>query len=284
MSWGGYQNGLIPFSALTEVEPGKWLQPAAAEKYLAMKAACKAATGSTFYMSNSSNPRYNQQAYRQKNDPYAGSQQYFWDHRKEFGISAAWPGTSNHGWAVAVDITFPNSAVRNWYRANCHTYDWNNAGDNFGEDWHKEYVGSLIPAGGGTKISEGINMAQIQFYQRSTNGDEWMIGGRELPGGYVVTLDINQARLWGRQYSSIDPQGTVPVKLDRDTYIAQQVWLKADHEAWKAEQLALIREALGVAPAPGATKADVDAAADRVIQSVPTAVQNGQAAREAIVK
>jgi Membrane proteins related to metalloendopeptidases len=128
-------------------------------------------------------------------------------------------------------------------------------------------------------------MSQIQFYMRSTNGDEWMIGGREIEGGYKVTLDINVARRWGRQYSGIDPQGTAPVRLNRDDYIAQQVFLKAENAEWKAQQVAIIRQALGAAaPSTSATKADVDAAAAHVIAAVPTAAQNGAASRDAIVK
>lgn len=154
MSWGGYRNGEIPFGALVEVEPGKGLQPDAARTYLEMKSDCLAAVGATFYMANNSNPRYNQQAYRPKADPYPGSQQYFWDHHVAWGIAAAKPGTSNHGWALAADLTFGTTRVRTWFRANCGRYGWANAGDAFGEDWHKEYRGTITPAGAGTRITE----------------------------------------------------------------------------------------------------------------------------------
>lgn len=272
MSWGGYQNGLIPFSALVQVEPGKWLQPAAAQQYLKMKADCKTATGLTFYMASNTNPRYNQQAYRQKNDPYLGSQQYFWDNRKAFGIVAAIPGTSNHGWALAVDITFPNPAVRNWYRANCTKYGWNNAGDNFGEDWHKEYVGSLVPAGGGTPIGEE-EMADNWVDTSTYSGGKVHVGTvcmTTWPGTppLVYTRTMKAGERATLLYEKYGPHKEV----DHDTFEA----IRAIFEATRGGNVGN--------PVGGATKADVDSAADRVIEAVPTAEQNGAAARGAIVK
>lgn len=119
---------------------------------------------------------------------------------------------------------------------------------------------SAEPAGGDLERIEEeseATMPNIQYYERvGTPEPEWMRGGRELPGGFEVTVDKTVALRWGRQYSG---EGTIPVHLTRDLYIAQQAFLRADHIAWKGEQLALIREAVG-APTSIPSLSDVDVA------------------------
>ena len=108
-------------------------------------------------------------------------------------------------------------------------------------------------------------MAQIQYYERTGTPDtEWMIAGEELPGGYEVTLDGKLARIWGRQYSG---EGTIPVHVDRDTYIAAQAYWKARAAKWEARQVARIKAVLGTPTAGGPTAAEVAAA---VVKVLPT--------------
>jgi len=70
--------------------------------------------------------------------------------RTKADASAAYPGTSNHGWGVAVDIQnntstakdYPNSTkdrVQCWMKWFGGEYDWVWAGSMFKENWHFEY-------------------------------------------------------------------------------------------------------------------------------------------------
>ncbi len=54
---------------------------------------------------------------------------------------AATPGTSNHGWGIAVDCPYP--AAKAWLRRNGARYGWSHdEGARVGEPWHFRYVGA----------------------------------------------------------------------------------------------------------------------------------------------
>ena len=54
---------------------------------------------------------------------------------------AATPGTSNHGWGVAVDIPFADA--QSWIMRNGGAYGWSHdEGARVGEPWHFRYVGA----------------------------------------------------------------------------------------------------------------------------------------------
>jgi hypothetical protein len=54
---------------------------------------------------------------------------------------AALPGTSNHGWGIAVDID--SAAAQAWLLRNGGRYGWSHdEGDRVGEAWHFRYVGA----------------------------------------------------------------------------------------------------------------------------------------------
>lgn len=65
------------------------------------------------------------------------------------GFMAATPGTSNHGWGLAVDfgnIGAEGSVRHDWLRANAPSYGWQHpswarSGGSKPESWHWEYVG-----------------------------------------------------------------------------------------------------------------------------------------------
>jgi hypothetical protein len=64
------------------------------------------------------------------------------------GLAAA-PGTSNHGWGVAIDfcggIESSGSATHQWMKANAPAYGWHNPNWAIGwEPWHWEYDSSLL--------------------------------------------------------------------------------------------------------------------------------------------
>lgn len=61
---------------------------------------------------------------------------------------AAVPGTSNHGWGLAVDFGSPlhlsGSAEHQWMRETAPLFGWWWAGGDFGEPWHFEYDGRNV--------------------------------------------------------------------------------------------------------------------------------------------
>ena len=132
--WGGYPNGLIPPSALCEIGVGGHrLRCDAAAAWKAMAAAFASDTGSRMCITDS---------YR----TYAGQVKLY----GEKPALAAVPGTSNHGWGLAVDLCggierFGTSAYR-WMSANAGRYgwlhpEWADPGNGREEPWHWEFAG-----------------------------------------------------------------------------------------------------------------------------------------------
>jgi cell wall-associated NlpC family hydrolase len=133
--WGGYPNGLIPPSAMCPLGvSGHSLRCDAAAAYRAMSAAYAAAFGSPICITDS---------YRTY-----GSQVRLYGQKPTL---AAVPGTSNHGWGLAVDlcggIENYGTAPYNWLKANAGRFgflhpDWAEPGNGREEPWHWEYAGT----------------------------------------------------------------------------------------------------------------------------------------------
>jgi cell wall-associated NlpC family hydrolase len=133
--WGGYPNGLIPPSALCPLGVGGHsLRCDAAAAYRAMSAAFATAFGSPICITDS---------YR----TYASQVRLY----GEKPSLAAVPGTSNHGWGLAVDlcggIDHYGTAQYNWMKANAGRFgylhpDWAEPGNGREEPWHWEYAGT----------------------------------------------------------------------------------------------------------------------------------------------
>ena len=132
--WGGYPNGLIPPSAMCGLGvEGHRLRCDAAAAYRAMAAAFAADRGGSLCITDS---------YR----TYAG-QVRLYGHKPAL---AAVPGTSNHGWGLAVDLCggierfgTPEYA---WMVANAGRFgwlhpEWADPGNGREEPWHWEYAG-----------------------------------------------------------------------------------------------------------------------------------------------
>jgi D-alanyl-D-alanine carboxypeptidase len=69
------------------------------------------------------------------------AQHWFWNHRPP---AAAFPGTSNHGWGLAVDVATRQAAA--WILSHGHRYGWSwDEGRRVGEWWHFRYVGGYKP-------------------------------------------------------------------------------------------------------------------------------------------
>jgi cell wall-associated NlpC family hydrolase len=133
--WGGYPNGLIPPSAMCPLGPaGHVLRCDAAAAYRAMSAAFAGAFGSPICITDS---------YR----TYASQVRLY----GQKPALAAVPGTSNHGWGLAVDlcggIESFGTASYNWMKANAGRFgflhpDWAEPGNGREEPWHWEYAGT----------------------------------------------------------------------------------------------------------------------------------------------
>jgi cell wall-associated NlpC family hydrolase len=134
-AWGGYPNGLIPPSAMCPLGPaGHSLRCDAAAAYRAMSAAFQGAFGTPVCITDS---------YR----TYAGQVRLY----GQKPALAAVPGTSNHGWGLAVDLcggiqTF-GTAQYNWLKANSGRFgflhpDWAEPGNGREEPWHWEFAGT----------------------------------------------------------------------------------------------------------------------------------------------
>src|SRR5215218_8658401 len=132
-SWGGYPNGLIPPSAMCPLGPaGHTLRCDAAAAYKAMSTAFAGAFGSPICITDS---------YR----TYSAQVRLY----GQKPALAAVPGTSNHGWGLAVDlcggIEHYGTAPYTWMKANAGRFgflhpDWAEPGNGREEPWHWEYA------------------------------------------------------------------------------------------------------------------------------------------------
>ena len=134
-AWGGYPNGLIPAAALCPVGIGSHLLRCdAAESLRALSAAHTAAFGGPLCVTDS---------YRT-----------FAAQVRLYGVKpalAAVPGTSNHGWGLAVDLcggaqSF-GTAEYAWLARTAPLFGWSNPpwarpGRGREEPWHWEFVGA----------------------------------------------------------------------------------------------------------------------------------------------
>jgi cell wall-associated NlpC family hydrolase len=131
-AWGGWSNGRIPSSALCALGSGRHaLRCDAAAGYLAMGRAYAAAFGTPLCITDS---------YRSM-----AAQQSAFERKPAL---AAVPGTSNHGWALAVDlcggINVAGTPQWTWMTANAGAFgfvqpDWARPGGEKPEPWHWEF-------------------------------------------------------------------------------------------------------------------------------------------------
>jgi cell wall-associated NlpC family hydrolase len=133
-AWGGWSNGQIPADQLCSIGGGHRLRCDAAAAYSAMSAAYAATFGSPLCIT----------------DSYRSLGAQVDAHHRKPRITAV-PGTSNHGWGLAVDlcggINVFGTAQTAWMQVNAGHYgwlhpDWAQAGGQNPEPWHWEY-GSL---------------------------------------------------------------------------------------------------------------------------------------------
>jgi hypothetical protein len=133
------RNGVFPPGSLQSIPGGFLAKGEVAESWLAMFAAARR-DGITLKPAgpDSSARSFDRQVFWRN----------FWCSRGQC-FRAAIPGTSNHGWARAVDVWDANQiSDRNWQwlNENARQYGWSNAeGAGVGEPWHWVYVGGFVP-------------------------------------------------------------------------------------------------------------------------------------------
>ncbi len=132
-SWGGHRNGRIPASAMCELKtaPGQLLRCDAQAAFDRLSFAFEARFGRPISVTD---------AYRDYDTQVIL--------KKRKGRLAATPGTSNHGWALAVDlgggINGFGSPEHEWMRANAPTFawvhpSWARQSGSLPEPWHWEF-------------------------------------------------------------------------------------------------------------------------------------------------
>lgn len=313
--WPGQRNGLIGLS-LMSVVLGRRLHPAAATSFLAMRSALFLATGVWIGLADAYRPLAEQdRVFRVRYTSghasgiwYAGT---YW--RKRPGVpAAAVPGHSNHGWAMAVDISGYGSTsgrVFRWLLDHAGAFGWSwTTGRNVNEPWHWEYVGSLTrPAGGTIIIIEEEERLEQESASMSTayatkmppgvsKGDLDYLRGL-LSSGPLVTLDntplfalcgdspgtlanvqLTQLDKLGNAWAA-DHTGRLEKELDGMALGKGVRWLAWPH--FMSTVRAYLTPLSATPAAPGGTFTASDRAR---LDAVPTAEQNGQAARSAIFK
>jgi hypothetical protein len=131
-------NGRLTDGELAAI-PGGRLRKDAADAWLAMRAYIGKSKGVWIC------PTSARTAYR----PYA-DQEYFWKlYQGGHGALAARPGTSNHGWGIAVDM--PSPAMHAAVRECGHQFGWGIRGGRLGSDapseaWHCTWHPGSYPA------------------------------------------------------------------------------------------------------------------------------------------
>ena len=138
--WGGYENGKIPQSALCAIswQTVDHLRCDAAAQFAALNTAYRAKWGANICV----NDAY--RSYEKQVELY-----------EELGAGvAAVPGTSNHGWGVAVDLGCGVGIFGNtrhvWFAANAPRYgfaqpEWALIGSSRAEAWHWQFFGADLP-------------------------------------------------------------------------------------------------------------------------------------------
>ena len=174
----GLNNGLIDQDCLHEIDGGvgKLLAPAH-RAWNAMKAAALAdgivlqpTSSADCYRSYDVQVRTFEARYTTQ--PLPGRPTRTWDGvtywQQPGTAAAAVPGTSNHGWGLAVDVANASGDLLDWLAENCRRYGWSHELQS--EPWHVRYVdGDRIP------------QAVLDF-ERPAPEEDWMTTN----GDYIV--------------------------------------------------------------------------------------------------
>lgn len=192
--WGGFANGLIPATFMSKVR-GEWFENEAASHLRDLEVSFANHFGYQAIIL---------QGYRALGHSYdkpgVPTQWGLWNlyHISQPG-RAAYPGTSNHGFARACDfgtgVDQFGTPQKVWMDANAPKFGWHPTGNDFGrlygrvEPWHYDYipgtatlsVGTTIAStGAATKLDNSSNekeegMSTISFVPDAQSATIWMV-------------------------------------------------------------------------------------------------------------
>ncbi len=150
MAWGGYQNGRVPLTAMTQMPSGGYLRHDAAVAVSRFNSAFHAKFGVSAFQTQTYRTYPSQQLifvqrYTPHKNKVAGGEYWsgnYWVKKPDVAVAAI-PGTSNHGWGLAIDfgsgIQTAGSDQKKWADANGPKWAWYPVGNDFGEPWHFEF-------------------------------------------------------------------------------------------------------------------------------------------------
>lgn len=125
---------------------------------------------------------------------------------------AAHPGTSNHGWAIAVDC--PSARAQAWLYANAHRYGWSHdEGLRVGEAWHFRYIGT-------TK-------SRLAYCRRRLHPDPYRFFGRKMKKWIGEYNDLGRKRRTKRRDARRAKLHALFV------HERKAIWHTAQHDGWK---------------------------------------------------
>ena len=141
VAWDSYENGKIPVTALCEIswQPEDHLRCDAAERFEALNVAYKAKWGTNLCVNDAYRSYEKQVALYNQLGP---------------GVAAV-PGTSNHGWGIAVDLGCGvgvfGHARHVWFAVNGPKFgftqpEWALIGSSRAEAWHWQFFGADLPS------------------------------------------------------------------------------------------------------------------------------------------
>jgi hypothetical protein len=286
LRWGGFQNGRIPREHLVDIGGGKLLQRDAWAGLSGLMAEFRDRWGARLYLD------IYQDAYRD-----IARQRFMLEHPELYPHAHAAVGTSVHGWARSVDVTgygAKGSARHIWLVENAPRFGWSwDYGRQLGESWHFDYLGPITTtAGDGTEpfpllIDDPIGSTDMPLVllKQST-------AGKAAEGGATFCLYDPSAQSPEARWQEFSEYGLARSLVDalhnrrKDAAEASAVVLP-DYawDVWKARAVAAPTVVTGGVVVTAAENAD--AVAEKLASSfaaIPTAEQNGAAARAAIVK
>ena len=136
-------------------------------------------------------------------------QEHFWRNQPP---PAARPGTSNHGWGLAVDIPFGDA--QRWLSTNATRWGWSHdEGARVGEPWHFRYVGasrSLLDKLKADPLA-GYTAAEIRWIREH---DRLKVSGKDRDRVRVLrrVMTEQRKRIWK---SAQDRHGWTPTRKRR---------------------------------------------------------------------
>lgn len=236
-----YANGQIPDSAMDAVQPGRYLTPLAAESWRKVTVAVHARYGWTPSLTDAYRDLYGYYGQEQTflRRYQRGYVQYFpgkvdrrvWNgvpyYRKPGNAAAAVPGTSNHGWATAVDVTglggfgstrfnqFTVVAVQNGWsnaegRAVNEAWHWTKNSASFANNPGQGIGGNvpIVPDVDPVTPIEPILEDDMKFV-RDIDGAIYLL----VPGQDKRHLDAQEWALWTRVGAELDGDGFLPIEV-----------------------------------------------------------------------